>query len=234
VKEILSMRRLSDYVRMSIYLFACLLVQSCAEPTIIIEIPIDSPVSVKNYTTLAVAPFLTKKDTMEINEKGAEELVNALEHSKLNLTIIPLGAAKGTIPLPQETISLNEDYFEGWKRIAKEQNVDLLVCGVTDFKSSQTVDYETRTEFNIVTGRTQPVRYQTYQTEYALKTTFYMIDLKEDKDLVEKTCEQGYRVPKIAEEDDVYVFYQLMDETIKIFLKEIEPGTLKTKRFILN
>ena len=55
-----------------------------------------------------------------------------------------------------------------------------------------------------------------------------------DKDLVEKTCENGYRVPKIAEEDDVYVFYQLMDETIKTFFKEFEPGILKTKRFILN
>ena len=210
------------------------LIVSCAShPTITIMVPKESNISLKEYKSLAVAPFLAKNDDIGINEKSAEEIVYALEHRNVKVTVIPLGGAKTTDPLPGESPEPNEDYFEGWKRLARKKNVDLLLCGTVEFKSNFYSDYETRTEFDLRTGRSRPVRYEVFRTMYFLQTTFNLIDLEDDVVLLEKTIEQTHEIPKIAKENNIYIFFDLMDRSIEKLIEEVQPRKVKSLRYLL-
>ncbi|OGL41475.1 MAG: hypothetical protein A2161_09480 [Candidatus Schekmanbacteria bacterium RBG_13_48_7] len=107
------------------------------------------------------------------------------------------------------------------------------MCGTAEFTSNQYSYFETRTEFDIYTGRNRPVQVQHFATKYYLKTDFYLINVLEDTVVIEKAFEQEHELPRIADEDNIYVFYKLIDQGIKKFLEEIKPGAKKSRRFIL-
>jgi hypothetical protein len=72
-----------------------------------------------------------------------------------------------------------------------------------------------------------------YRTIYYLKTTFHLIDLEDDAQLLEKTIELSHEVPKVAKENNIYMFFDLMDRSIEKLIEEVQPRKIKSLRYLL-